>query len=127
MLFKLFKMFVRGAYIGHQLSWGKNTAMFFTKINIGLISALITLPLSVYVSINFFGNLFLMTAIVPIVSSCFYMFIFNKWMSDKSLYPDAELMNVSNIKREKLHSNLIYFFLSVFFVLFSWGVADVYY
>lgn len=127
MLFSVFRFFVRGAYIGHQLAWGENKAMFFTQINIGLILALVTLPLSVYVSIVFFSNLFLIVGVAPIFSGFLYIIIFNKWMGDDTLYPDANLMNTTEIKKEKLYSNLIYFVISVFFTLISWGVADLYY
>ncbi|NKF49869.1 hypothetical protein G3R49_04690 [Shewanella sp. WXL01] len=125
MLFSVFRVFVRGTYIGHQLSWGKNKAMFFTRINIGLILAIITLPLSVYVSVGAFNNLSLIVGIVPVVSGVLYIMVSNKWMADESLYPDAQKMNVTNIKREKFYSNLIYFFVSVLFIILSWWVAYV--
>lgn len=126
-MFRLFKLFVRGSYIGNQLSWGKDKAMFFTKFHVGLISSLITLPLSVYVSIDILGDLFFMVGMVPINSGLLYMAISSKWLRNKNLYPDPARMSVDNIRKERFISNFIYFILSVTFVLVSWEIADFYY
>ncbi|WP_394389813.1 hypothetical protein [Shewanella woodyi] len=125
MIFKVFKLFVRGSYIGHQLSWGKNKAMFFTQINVGLLLSLVMLPLSVCISVYVFDNLFFVTGIVPISSGLLYILIERKLLKKDELYPDVDKMSAKNIRKERLISNIIYLILSVIFVLIAWAVADL--